>query len=321
LLALIGLFAIGAGTATQPRWRPVVKVPGIVDVVGPRADGRLVLAARGGLFLLRPGGVPTPYARGPLGYAGAAGETYLALAPGRRLPTAKCSFRRDDVFALDPISKPGVVRIDGQGKSHRFADLPAGVFPSGITFDRIGRFGYRLLVTATAAQKTAVYAIDCAGRQTVVANGPGVEGGIAVAPASFGRFGGMLVAADEVAGKIFAFGAKGTVQEIADPGLPHGGDIGVEALGFVPRRVGRLAGYLADLGAPGSPTTGSESLLVLPPRDLARARLRPGDLLVATEASATTIAVRCRPRCSVRRVATGPAAAHAEGHVTFAKTG
>jgi len=41
-----------------------------------------------------------------------------------------------------------------------------------------------------------------------------------------------------------------------------GGDIGVEALGFVPSRVGRGAAvYFSDLGAPGSPTEGDDSLL------------------------------------------------------------
>jgi len=37
----------------------------IVDVIGPRSDGRLVLATHGGLFLMRPNGSPTPFARKP----------------------------------------------------------------------------------------------------------------------------------------------------------------------------------------------------------------------------------------------------------------
>jgi hypothetical protein len=45
--------------------------------------------------------------------------------------------------------------------------------------------------------------------------------------------------------------------------------------------------------------------------------VRAGDLVVATEAGAKTLAVRCRRVCTIRRVAEGPATAHAEGHITF----
>ena len=76
-----------ASAAPGPgQWRAVAKVPGIMDVVGPRADGRLVLATHGGLFVMRPTGSPVPYARGPQGYAGSPGEPYIALASGQRVP-------------------------------------------------------------------------------------------------------------------------------------------------------------------------------------------------------------------------------------------
>ena len=66
-----------ASAAPAPgKWRVVVKVPGIVDVVGPRTDGRLVLSTHGGLFVMRPTGLPVPFARGPQGYAGSPGEAY-----------------------------------------------------------------------------------------------------------------------------------------------------------------------------------------------------------------------------------------------------
>jgi hypothetical protein len=42
---------------------------------------------------------------------------------------------------------------------------------------------------------------------------------------------------------------------------------------------------------------------------------------VATEGGALTDAISCTATgCSVRLVATGPAIAHAEGHIAFAKT-
>ena len=300
-------------------WRPVARVVGIVDVVGPRADGRLVLASRGGLFLLRRGRGPVPFARGPHGYAGSAGEPYLALGTGHAVRGATCSFRRDDLFVLNPGATPGVLRVDRNGRSHLFASLPAGAFLSGIAIDRIGSFGYRLLVTATASGKTTLHAFDCRGHdRLIVAGAPSVEGGLAVAPRTFGRFGGALIAADEWSGRVYAFGSGGRTRLVVESGLPAGGDVGLEAVGFVPPSLGRHGtAYLADLGSPGSPTSGSDSLLVLPAAAVSRARLRAGDMVVATEAGAKTLAVRCGRVCTTRRVADGPATAHAEGHITF----
>jgi len=317
---LLVLIAAGVGSAAPPKstWRTLAKVAGIVDVVGPRRDGRLVLSSHGGLFLLRRGAAPVPFARGPQGYAGSAGEPYLALGHGRVVPGARCSFHRDDVFVLRPGAAPGVLRVDRDGRSHPFVSLPAGAFPSGITIDRAGSF-HRLLVTATASGATTLHAFDCRGRDRVVATGaPSVEGGLAVAPRTFGRYAGWLIAVAEGTGRIYAFSPRGRTRLLANSGLPAGGDIGVEAVGFVPPALGRRGtAYLADLGAPGSPTTGSDSLLVLRAADISRARLRAGDLLVATEAGAKTIALRCRRACTIRHVADGPATAHAEGHITF----
>jgi hypothetical protein len=306
-----------ASLPKQARWRTAVSAPGVIDVVGPRADGRLVVATHAGLFLWRPGHALQPYARGAGGYAPVAAETYVALAPSRRLPGAKCSFKRDDVFAIDP-AVPGVVRIDGRGKAQLFARLPGGTFTAGITFDQVGRFGKRLLVTGVVGQVTHLYAIDCRGQARVAVDGPPVEGGITVAPRGFGRFGGDLIAVNETTGRIVAFGADGHARLVAESGLPAGGDTGVEGVGFVPPRLGaRGAAYFSDMGAPGSPTQGTNSVLALRGAELARARLRAGELLAATEAGAKTIAVRCAARCAVRRVAIGPAATHGEGHITF----
>jgi hypothetical protein len=311
---------IGSAAPVMPSWQPATRVVGIVDVVGPRADGRLVLASRGGLFLWHRGGAPVPFARGPQGYAGTtAGEPYIALGTGRAVGGARCSFRRHDVFVLNPGATPGVLRVDRKGRSHPFASLPAGTFPSGIAIDAVGSFGYRLLVTATASGKTTLHAFDCRARDRVIAAGaPLVEGGLAVAPRTFGRFGGALIAADEVSGRIYAFGQGGRTRLVVESGLPAGGDIGVEALGFVPPSLGRKGtAYLADLGASGSPTSGSDSLLVLTAPAVSLARLRAGELVVATEAGAKTLAVRCGRVCRIRRVANGPERAHAEGHITF----
>src|SRR5437773_10742743 len=65
LFAAVILALTSAAAAPSARWRPLLSVPTIVDVVGPRADGRLVLATRRGLFLFRPGSPATEFARGP----------------------------------------------------------------------------------------------------------------------------------------------------------------------------------------------------------------------------------------------------------------
>jgi hypothetical protein len=284
-----------------PSWQPAAHVPGIVDVAGPRSDGRLVLSTRSGLFLLRPGGTPQPFAAGS--YTAEGGEPYIALGCG------------DDLFALDADATPGVWRVSRAGASSRLADLPEGVFPSGIAYDTTGRFGHRVLVTGVVNGATTLYAIDCAGRTATVTTGaPRVEGGIVVAPRTFGHFRGDLIAADENSGKIYAFGPRGAVALVADSGVAAGSDLGVEALGFVPAGPTRTA-YLADLGAPGSPTQGTDSLLALPLRGV-----RTGDLLAAAEGGAATIAVRCGRSCTVRAIAAGPATTHGEGHVAFTPT-
>ena len=69
---------------------------------------------------------------------------------------------------------------------------------SGIAFDSTGRFGHRLLVTAGSGGRTTVFGIGCDGRlSTVAAGAPVVEDGIVVAPATFGGFGGDVIAPDE----------------------------------------------------------------------------------------------------------------------------
>ena len=320
-LGAAALFLPGASPATEQadfRWRPQIRVHGPYDVVGPRADGRLVIATSRGLYLFRRSGRPTPFARGSGGYTTVLGENYMALARDRRLPAAGCRFKRDDLYVLDPMTNPGVIKVDARGRATRLVSFP-GAFLAGITFDQVGRFGSRLLVTARIANELTLYAIDCRGRtQVILEHGPQVEGGIAVAPRGFGSFGGRLVAADEFSGNVYAFDQRGGQTVLAPSGLPGGSDIGVESVGFVPPGFGRKArAYMADAHAPGSPTEGTDSVLAVSGADLVRAGVRAGDLLVATEAGARTIRIRCRAAvCTVREIGRGPAATHGEGHIT-----
>jgi hypothetical protein len=79
------------------------------------------------------------------------------------------------------------------------------------------------------------------------------------------------------------------------------------------------AAFLADRGVPGNPHPGTDSILRLSGAQLRAAGVRAGDLLVATEASANTVAIRCRKgkRCGVRAIGDGPSVTHAEGHIAF----
>jgi hypothetical protein len=223
------------------------------------------------------------------------------------------------MYILALGSRPGVVVVNRRGRARRFADLPAGAGPRGIAFDTVGRFGRRLLVIAAVGDHSEVFALNCRGRvRTLTRAAPPLEGGIVVAPRSFGRYGGQLIAPDEKSGRVVAIDSRGTARTVADSGLPTGADIGVESAGFVPPGFTRSdAAYLADRGSPGSPTVGTDSILRLRGAALASAGVVPGDLLVASEGAGRTIAVHCDTTCTVRHVADGPSATHAEGHVVF----
>ena len=313
---------VSAARSVPAHWVSALTVPGVVDLSSPRRDGSLTVAAGAGLlFLFRPDGALDVFARGPGGYAtNSGGEPYLVLVRRRqRVPGAGCAFHGDEVYALD-VTSPGVDVVDPNGQARRFATLPSGTFPDGITIDQVGRFGRRLLVTAAVGGAVNVYAIDCRGRVSTIAEGaPRVEGGMAVAPRSFGRYAGQLIAPDELGGIIVAIDPRGRASTVAMSGLAAGGDIGVESLGFVPAHFDRRgAAFLADRGNQPGSHPGTDSILMLTGASLFDAGVRPGDLLAATEGGADTIAIGCHHTCTVRHIADGPAVAHAEGHIVFA---
>ncbi|HMC36360.1 MAG TPA: hypothetical protein VKK30_00670, partial [Actinomycetota bacterium] len=213
---------------------------------------------------------------------------------------------------------PGVIAIDGRGRARRFADLP-GVRPNGIAFDNVGRFGRRLLVTAAARGRTTVFSIDCHRQVKMLSsNAPPLEGGVVVAPKSFGRFAGHLIAPDELTGRIWAIGPDGSARLVARSPLPSGQDIGVESAAFVPAGFGPGWGaYVADRGTPRNPHPGTNSILRLSAADFVGAGVGPGDLVIANEGGAQTIVVHCGRTCTVRHIADGPRTSHIEGHVVF----
>ena len=331
LVAAFAVTAHGAAAAPPPAaaWTPAVPLPGAVDLGGPRRDGRVVVTAAGRLWLLS-GTTVAPFARGAGGYAGPPhGEPYLTVTPEQAVDGADCTFHQDEVYTLDRSAHPGVILVDADGQARRAARLPAGDVPTGITFDAVGRFRHRLLVTARAPHGTAVFAIDCDGVvRTLTTAGPRIEGGISVAPASFAPYGGDLVAADETSGRIIAFAPDGRASTVVRSGLRAGGDVGVESTAFVPDGFGPAGtAYLADLGVPGNAHPGTNHLLAVSGGALLAAGVHPGDLLVAAEGGAATVTVGCSAvggpgrarghRCAARVVALGPTVTHAEGHIVF----
>jgi hypothetical protein len=200
----------------------------------------------------------------------------------------------------------------------RLADIRGVKTLNGIAFDTVGRFGYRLLVVGlTADGHGALVSVDCRGRtRTLTRSAPHLEGGLAVAPLSFGDFAGDVIAPDEIDGRLLALAPDGSFRDVAAPGQPAGGDIGVESLGFVPAATADA--YLADRHSPGNPNPGHDAILRLTARALRSAGVVPGDLLAALEGGGTTIAVHCAATCRVREIAEAPAGAHAEGSISFA---
>jgi hypothetical protein len=215
-----------------------------------------------------------------------------------------------------------VTAVDANGHARNFVGLPTAGLLNGIAFDATGRFGMRLLVTATAGTNTMVFAIDCHRRVSVLTRrAPKVEGGIAVAPSTFGRFAGQLIAPDETSGLIYAIAPNGVSRLVARSGLPPGGDIGVESGGFIPANFGPgWSALVADRLTPGNPHPGDDVVLGIGAAALTRAGAHRGDLLVATEGGAHADAITCTRTCRVRHVADGPSIAHLEGHIVFTST-
>jgi len=141
-----------------------------------------------------------------------------------------------------------------------------------------------------------------------------------VAPSTFGKFAGDLIAPDELSGKVYAIALDGTSQVIATPDLAHGGDVGVEAAGFIPDLdLANATIYLADRATPGNPHPGTDNLLALDGAELARAGVARGDLLLGTEGGAGLVAVRCDlTTCRVTSIIADNGISHGEGHIVVA---
>lgn len=303
-----------------PAWEQWQSVAGVFDLGGPRSDGSLLVAGSAALYTLSPDGTLTPFARGPGGYSDDPGaEAYLAVSPGLS-GGAGCAFARDDTFILRLHGQLGVTRVDAAGsQTAPFANV-AALSLNAIAFDTTGQFNRALLVKGSVNGKTEVAAIDCDGSVRVITNtAPVLEGGIAVAPATFGAVGGDLIAPDELSGLIWAIAPDGSATQLVNSGLPVGLDTGVESVAFVPAGFTTRGGsvYYSDRSTPGSPYPGTDHVLRLSTANLVAAGVQDGDLLAATEGGALMIDVRCTVTCHVIPVVSTPTNAHGEGHLAF----
>ena len=311
-------------TLAAPAWEQWQSVPSVFDLGGPRADGSLVVAGSAALYTLTTDDSVQPFARGPGGYRDDAGtEAYMAVSPGQHVGAASCDFTRDDIFVLRLHTPIGVTRVDKSGEdSGSFVNVSAPSL-NGIAFDTAGAFDHRLLVTAPVNGKTEVVAVDCKGGvQVVTKTAPTVEGGMEVAPETFGVFAGSLIAPDELTGLIWAIAPDGSAKQVVSSGLPKGGDIGLESVAFVPPGFTSKGGYVyyADRKTANNPHPGTDSILRLSSNDLVAVGVQDGDLLAATEGGASMIAVHCDTSCRVIAVVPAPTTAHGEGHIVFTIT-
>jgi hypothetical protein len=317
VLAVAAACLAAPAVAEQAAWEQWQHIPGVVDV-GARADGSLIVMAAGRLYLLA-GDSLSPFAAGPDGFsADPNAEPYFVVAQAFSVDDAGCTWNADDLLILDLTSPPGIARVDAAGRASRLATLSGVDTLGGLALDTTGRFGHRLLVTGThSGNQTTVFSVDCQGASaTLTTSAPQVEGGIVVAPDTFGQFAGDLIAPDENTGQVWAIDPDGHVSLVAVPNLPTGGDTGVESAGFVPPGFGAGGfGYLADRGTPNNPFPGTDSLLRISSEALAGAGVEAGDLLVSTEGNGTTVGIRCAETCSVFAVAQGTNGGHIEGHL------
>jgi hypothetical protein len=281
-------------------------VPGIVDLVGPRADGALVAAAGDRLVLVREDGSTAPFTSltgdvSPL--------THIAMAPGLDVPGSGCRFGAGEVYAIQSAPQ-AVVSVPADGQPFRLVEPPPTDRLTGIAFDATGRFGNQLLVAGRKGDRTVLFSIDCRGRlRTLTESAPPMAGGMAVAPQMFGNHGGDLIGADEVSGDLVFIRYDGTSGILINPGLPAGRDAGPASVGFLPPGfIGRAGtAYVADRGA--------GAVWRLTEDRFSQVGIDENDLMVATEANGLTRVIRCRATCRVFPLGGAPGARF-QGHIT-----
>jgi hypothetical protein len=324
LVGALGTAAATPAPSASPKlinWAKWQHLQGVFDL-GLQAGGTgLIAEGTELLFTISPSGAIAAINTGS-SYQGVPGfEAYFAVSAGE--PTAgTCRFQHGAIYVINPRASKQVLEVDpNTGHPLLFATVPGVDSLNGIGFDGGGSFGdHPLLVTGPGGGKAVVAAIDCHGDVKVITNkAPRMEGGISVAPDTFGAHAGELIATDEISGDIIGIKPSGATSTLVNLAHPTGGDLGVESSGFVPRDFLKNGGfaYLADRGTANNPHPGTDSILRLTSAQLAAAGALEGDLVVATEGGGSTVDVSCAATCSIRPIAAGPPTGHIEGHVVF----
>jgi hypothetical protein len=290
-LALVLLPTVTVRAQPPASWQTwSTGLAGATDVAGP-IGGALAVATSTGLV---PAGSPRSATTSPSPAPASGGELVdIVASPSSAAPGSACAFPAGTVYGL-PAGSPVRVVMAG-GEPPTVATLGSGM-PAGIAMDVTGRFGGRLLVALAVSGGTEVDALDCAGRTSrVTASGPSMRGGMAVAPAGFGAFGGRLVGVDPTSATVVAVGSDGVAESVAASGLTK-----PVALGFVPP--GFSDGGWAYAAAGGS-------VLRIAAADLVAGGVRDGDLLVSA-ADGRSVDIRCGAGggCSRPLVVAGPTA-------------
>jgi hypothetical protein len=207
-------------------------------------------------------------------------ETRCILSPGRQ------GFPPGAIFCHSPDNKIYEITPDGS-KVTVFATLPAPYPPAAdgaLAFDRVGRFGYRLLAATgrSGGAKPAgglVYAIDAHGHVQHVGSyaGPGGTDELVIAPRRFGSVAGdalLTVDAGASGGAVVALDPSGRTRTIAT--LP----IGVNPIAPIPKLPSRTGKTRAP--SPGLYLNDDKTgyTYMAPAASLAR---YAGDVVVGTE--------------------------------------
>jgi hypothetical protein len=179
------------------------------DVIGVAASGnRLYVTQYCGdprdLLTIDSAGHASVLARLP-DRGGGCYEDYLAISPGLG------GYPANYIYV---VQGPNIIQVSPSGGSvthfATIASLPET--HNGITFDQVGTFGYAMIITGSTGE---VWRVSSSGAKTLVANAPsGMEGPV-VAPLSFAPYGGQIIAASELLGRVYAISPAGAVATVA----------------------------------------------------------------------------------------------------------
>jgi len=132
-------------------------------------------------------------------------------------PKCHCSEAPTNTTLFDVVAGH-LFAITDQGKTVRYVanfSVPLSErLNMGLAYDQVGEFNHSLIVTSSAGGK--VWLVNSTGGVKLLASLHTYIGGPAVAPLSFGAFGGDIIIAEKWLGSIVAISPSGTVSHVGD---------------------------------------------------------------------------------------------------------